>query len=107
MPRLHLICRQELNLTKVAHMVYASGNWDMSPDEARRLIGGTIHLHESKAEPSYFGGLVTDVEEVRSPDVAHQDRIRFIFTPTREAKNVRWRGLDHDRAWSSGILSDV
>ena len=104
MAHLHLICRRELNLSKRDKDRWVSGKWDMKPDEASRLIGGTLYLHETKAELSYFGGEVIAVEEVLADDVKKPERIQFVFKPTMAAKNIKWRGQDHARAWCSGII---
>src|SRR6267142_6802866 len=57
MPSIHFICRGGLNLHVVKHPVYECGVWDVEND-APKLVGGMLHLHEAKADSSYFGGRI-------------------------------------------------
>ncbi|RKH66761.1 hypothetical protein D7W81_15015 [Corallococcus aberystwythensis] len=67
-------------------------------------MGGTIYLHESKAKRSYFGGTVLSYEIVEVPEKAHAQRIMFRIQSTAEAKDKEWRGANHGRAWTGGVL---
>ncbi|MFB1485399.1 hypothetical protein [Corallococcus sp. RDP092CA] len=104
MASVHLKCQRERNLHTVAHPIYDSGYWDFTPEEAAQLVGGTLYLHETKAERSYFGGTVLSYEVVNVPEKAHSQRIMFRIRSTAEAKNKAWRGANHGRAWTGGIL---
>ena len=75
-----------------------------SPEEAAPFVGGALHLHEPQAERSYFGGTVLSYEVVHVPEEAHAQRIMFWIRSTAEAKNKAWRGANHGRAWTGGIL---
>ncbi len=107
---IHLICghdeRGQPDNMRFDHQSRAfwSGNWNLSEDEARRLVDGWIYLHVTKVEPSYYGGLVREFERVTITGVARKDRIRFRFEPSSVAKGLRWRGQDHARAWTGGLV---
>lgn len=78
--------------------------WDVTEEEARQLVGGWIYLHETKAKPSYFGGVVYAFEAVRVEDAAHQDRIAFMFEAKPHGKGQNWRGADHAMAHQSEVI---
>src|ERR1700712_801492 len=107
---IHLICGhndrdQPNNMTfDIKARAFWSGNWSFSKAEAEALVGGWIYLHVSKAEPSYYGGPVLEFGWVRTADVAHEDRIRFRFQPSFIARGLAWRGQDHGRAWTGGLV---
>ena len=111
MKAVHLICRRD-EVTKrpkgidpiAGNHQYSSVAWDFSPEQAESLIGGEILFHQTKAEKSYLGGTITGYEEINRDDLARQERIKFTFTATLEAKNQPWRGHDHSMAWTSGII---
>ena len=58
-------------------------------------------LHERKAARSYFGGKVTGYRVVDEPK---EYAGRIIFEVTSEGRHESWEGMDHDMAWSSGII---
>lgn len=100
---IHFLCRDRLHVHAIKHPVYESGTWDVSPEDAQRLVGGLIFLHQSKAQPSYIGGVIDSFREVQT-EMAHSRRIIFKFTSTAEGKGVRWQGADHSMAWTGGIV---
>jgi hypothetical protein len=85
---------------------YLSGYWDIPIAEAQTLVGGMLYLHETKAKPSRFGGKVLSVEQVRTEEFAHKDRVVFKISSLPEGKGARWRGADHSMA-SYGRILDV
>ena len=101
---IHFICRGSLNVHVVKHPVYESGVWDVE-NNAAKLVGGMLYLHEAKADPSYFGGRIESFRVVET-DEAHSRRIVFTVTSLREGKGVRWRGTAHGMAWTSGVVED-
>jgi hypothetical protein len=105
MPSIHFICRNRANLHPVKHPVYDSGDWDVTPEDAARLAGGMIYLHQTKAKLSYFGGRIDSYRTTETGN-SHRLRIVFTFTSTPEGKGVKWRGTDHPRSWTSGVVED-
>jgi hypothetical protein len=103
MARIHFICRGGLNLKTTAFPEFESGFWDISAEDAARLVDGMIYLHESKPEPSYFGDTITAyrVEELAE---AHAQRIVFTVVSQQEGRGVVWEGQDQVRAWTSGVI---
>ncbi len=103
MAEIHFICRRGQNVETVKHPVYDTGTWDVSPQDAERLLGGMVFLHETKAKPSYFGGRVESFREVET-DMPHARRVVFRLTSLKEGKGVNWRGANHGMAWTSGVV---
>ena len=111
MKAVHLICRDDDETKRPKGIVkiegdnqYTSEAWDFSTEQASSLIGAEILFHRAKAEKSFFGGKITAFEEINREDLAREERIKFTFTATLEAKNQSWRGSDHSMAWTSGII---
>jgi len=102
MPSIHFICRGGLNLHVVKHPVYECGVWDVEND-APKLVGGMLYLHEAKADSSYFGGRIESFRVVET-DEAHSLRVVFTVRSLREGKGVRWCGAAHGMAWTSGVV---
>ena len=102
---IHFVCRDRQNLNPVKHPLYESGHWDLTPEEAKNLVGGMIYLHQTKTKLSYFGGRIDDYRSVETEN-ARSQRVVFIFTYRPEGKGAKWRGADHARAWTSGIIPD-
>lgn len=106
---IHFICRRGLDLPENVTQdpttrEFTSGYWDISDQDAGALIGGWLYLHERKADPSYFGGPIHGFVHTPRPDVAHTDRIGLRFRPSQFGKGQIWRGQDHIRAWTSGLI---
>jgi hypothetical protein len=75
---------------------FISGYWFLNDQEAEALIGGWLHLHETKASKSYRGGQISGFKhEIRS-DVSNEDRIGLILRPVLEA--IGSHGMD----WRAG-----
>lgn len=72
--------------------------------EAKSLIGGMIYLHEKKSMLPTIGGRIYDAKWSLSFDKFHVFRIKFFFESITEAKKQRWRGANHDMAWTGGII---
>lgn len=105
MASIHFICKNRLNLKPDPHPVYESGNWDITEREAARLVGGMLHLHQTKADLSYFGGRIESYRIIDT-EHAHSARVVFRLMSLVEAKGVRWRGDRSPRAWTSGVVDD-
>jgi hypothetical protein len=110
---IHIICRRDdgqnlngLTLVDSGRRLYRSCCWDIVPQEAADLSGGWLYLHPTKAMSSEFGGRIVSVEQVLDEaPVAHQERVALIFEARIEARNQTWRGMDHGRAWTGGVVA--
>ena len=105
MPSIHFICKGRANLRPVKHPPYDSGDWDVTPEDGARLVGGMIYLHETKSKGSYFGGKIDSCYPTET-DNSHRLRIIFRFTFTPEGKGAKWCGTDHPRAWTGGVVEN-
>ncbi|MCP3165109.1 hypothetical protein [Myxococcus qinghaiensis] len=106
MPSIHFICHENEHLHRVsADGHWESGNWAIKADEAKQLVGGMIYLHKTKAKPSYFGGRI---EGVRALVTTGNGPTLFVlrFKHLQEAREVRWKGVNYGRAWTSGVVAD-
>jgi len=60
--RIHLIEKDHRNrLTMVAGMndkIWESGCWDIPESMAKKLLEGSLLLHEKPKSPSFFGGVI-------------------------------------------------
>ena len=83
--------------------VRTSEAWDISLEDADKLVGGHVYFHTTKNDKSYFGGVVTKYE-VMEIDARRTKRIKIYLTATIEAKGQVWNGKDHGMAWYSGII---
>jgi hypothetical protein len=110
MYNLHLKCifkngaPQGLTLVDKGRRLWRTGHWVFTLPEAQKMIGGRLYLHETKAEPSHFGGIVRAVEQVELVDMARSSRIVFTIEFSPEFKGKKWAGADHSMAWTSGIF---
>ena len=75
--------------------------WAIKEDEAKALVGGMIYLHETKAEPSYFGGVVIDYRPADGAEYA--DRWVFTVASTLSGKNAAW--MARTTAWPTSRAS--
>jgi hypothetical protein len=103
MAEIHFVCRSALNLRAVNHPIYESGVWDLCREDAARLVGRLLFLHETKAKPSYFGGRIEGFREVDA-EYAHARRVVFRVTFLPEGKGAPWRGHTYRMAWTSGVV---
>jgi hypothetical protein len=105
--RLHLICRDAKGLVCLdpKEAIYRSEAWALTAAEVAKLSGGRVYFHQSKADPSYFGGEVLEAEALPG-DASDTDRFVLKLRADREAKGVAWdeTGHTHSMAWSSGVL---
>ena len=117
MASIHIICKRAVSGSKWSGRtgvylidpekhIYASGKWDIKIDDALKLVGGNLYLHETKGNKSDFGGKILEVQEASLPHKAREQRVEFIFQATLEHKGQVWRGASHTMAWNSGILLD-
>lgn len=99
----HFKCVDGMGIKGLGDHQYSSEAWDITKEEAEKLVGGNIYFHTTKNDKSYFGGVVTRYEVI-DIDAAHAKRIKIYLTATKEAKGVAWGGKDHGMAWFSGII---
>jgi hypothetical protein len=106
MARIHFINKERENLHRLPETTeYETGNWAVTAEQAQKLVGGVLHLHRKKTEPSYFGGTVSSFRQVGTADTKSL-RFVFRFVPRQDAKDVAWKGSGAAMAWTSGILED-
>ena len=102
--------------------IFTSGFWVCGTSEATELVGGRLHLHESKTERSWLSGKVIDVllinmdfpgrwlvdEKDESNDWQPEkmrDRIVFKVEVTASTRvPTAWRGTKNKMAYSSGVI---
>ena len=88
---------------------YASGFWDIPEEEARQAIGGMLYLHETKAKPAVFGGVITDVKIIDDYEAARSKRAVFVVEPVsvHTGKKIDWpkNGHNHTMAYYSGLVA--
>ncbi len=107
---LHVICEPNIrNQPKNCwydgpRKTFCSGYWDISSEEAKTLMGGWLYFHQSKANPSYYGGRVLAFRSEIREEFKHENRIVFDFMPSKDAKGHPWRGKAHGRAWTGKIV---
>ena len=91
MSRIHLLCKKGENLKETVQKsgIWDSGNWVVTADEAQRLVGGTLYLHETKGKRSYFGGRITGFRPIVTNDKI-KERTIFTFEFLPQAKDVAW-----------------
>ena len=113
--RIHFICRRvnAVQRTGVIEIkggedMYTSCCWALPYEEARKVIGGLIFLHEAKTDKSAFGGVVLEAYPVRlSPEkYGITDRVMFKFKYFDEARGRSWPDDDppDDWDWTSGVI---
>ncbi|MEI6564627.1 MAG: hypothetical protein WCO42_10025 [bacterium] len=57
--RIHLIEKDHKNrLTKVGDGLWESGHWNILESTAKKLLEGSILLHEKPRAASFFGGII-------------------------------------------------
>ena len=83
---------------------FRSGQWDISIDDARSLVGGWVYLHSAKSARSEFGGLVVGFEPVVDHSLAHENRIILVIEKRMEGTEQRWRGKSHTMAHEGGTI---
>lgn len=96
-----------LGLEKSTHpslpYAYSTGNWVFSHSDAHSLLGGFIYLHETKAKPAHFGGLIYDWQPVVVNDAITRHRVMFHFLYMADALHAEWEGSLHKQAWTGYI----
>lgn len=105
---LHLICRGRMGLSRVAGTAdqWESRSWQLPAEMVADAVDALLCLHEAKAEPAYFGGVVLavlpDPEPIADDKSGPRYIIRFAFDAA--ARGQRWQGAAHGMAWSGGLV---
>jgi hypothetical protein len=59
--RIHLIEKDHKNrLTMVAEKLWETGLWNIPEAMAKKLLEGSLLLHEKPKSPSFFGGIIVN-----------------------------------------------
>jgi hypothetical protein len=108
---IHIICQRDnasrlKGLSHIGGAHYTSECWAINDTEAQELLGGWVYFHPSKSRRSEFGGVILAVEEGLRPGAATPIGITFTIEARREAHGQTWRGQDHRRAWTGGVVAD-
>ena len=83
---------------------YTSCCWDIKEDKAKALVGGMVFLHHTKAEASFMGGVVVDVQPATFENEAQKDRFQIKFRSTLEGRNITWRGKSHTLSYKGDVI---
>jgi hypothetical protein len=98
MSAIHLLARRNDqppgSFFQVRDGVHFTGWWALSEDAARRLVGGSVFLHQTKATPSWYGGTILGYR-VGQEGPRGENRIGFEFQFAQVARNVAWDWGDH------------
>ena len=102
---LHVLCRDKLYLDDSQFPICTSSYWNLTEDEAKRLVGGRLFLHKTKREPSYIGGRVTAYRFATKEDhPKYAGRAMLTFEVLPEGRDAEWKGDDSQRASQSGLV---
>jgi hypothetical protein len=106
MKAIHIVCRGFLGLRCIdpKKKMYHSECWAFSERDARSLVGAWIYFHEKKSDSSGFGGVVLGFEPCSRKPAAVAHGYAFIIQARQDGFGEPWRGANHQRAWTSGII---
>lgn len=95
MAAIHLIERTDgVRKLDPSRNEWESGEWPLTEETAKKLVGSVLYLHRTKLAPSHFGGDVLDFRVEESS--AHGSRIVFKLRAKADYKGVRIDG----KGWS-------
>ncbi len=106
----HFICRKSedgsgrLHLEKQDDGTWTSGLWLVPVEDAEKLMGGIVYLHDTKKTTSGFGGKVLGYEVRPDPAGGKHNRITFRLAAFQGMRGVKWRGRSDVYAHYSGIV---
>ena len=111
MKAIHIICHRDesgqlqgLSRIPGTQPYYQSECWDISDDEATQLVGGWVYFHPTKKKPSEFGGRILGTAVGVRTGAATPRGIVLTLEARREGRGQKWRGQDHGRAWTGGLV---
>lgn len=87
---------------------WESGFWEVTEENAQKLVGATLYLHRTKHQPSHFGGRILSY---RIEKGASSPRVVFTVRAAVDCKDVKTppRGWakDHKILWEASELSQT
>ncbi|QNA90285.1 hypothetical protein G4G28_20495 [Massilia sp. Dwa41.01b] len=88
MPALHVI-EHEISVVRLSpdSYIHDSGDWKLSEETARKLVGGDMYLHTAQDAPSHFGGRILGYRIHEEGPL--KGRVVFRIEPTMAHKGVR------------------
>lgn len=111
MNSIHFICHSDNrgNLKKLTQITgrpgfFRSCCWAVSQEEARALVGGWVYLHPKKSDRSEFGGRVQEINAAIRERSVRELGFEFVLEVCPAARNQKWRGKSHGRAWTGGVV---
>jgi hypothetical protein len=67
-------------------------------------MGGWVYFHPTKRKPSEFGGRILALAQGERIGAAVPTGTVFTLEARREGQGQKWRGKDHGRAWTGGVV---
>lgn len=107
---IHFICRASAGIRCLDPKtgVYESEAWLLTREDISALEHGEVFFHETKGQPSYFGGTILGIRPVddSAPESDTPRRCIVTLRSTPAARNVKWSpgGKVHGMAWTSGVV---
>ena len=126
----HLICKRDegelLGRNIIQHktekFVYMCGYWVLTDEEREKLENGIVYFHQTKSDPSYFGGEILEIipqtlskeyeneyysfEDSHNPNTKIMNRFIFKIKFDRKYMGVDWEGRDHSMSYFSGVIEE-
>lgn len=101
----HFVAKLDENRRTIdsAKNLHASGVWDISQEDAARLVGGRLYLHKTKSKQAFHGGTVVAFKIVETT-YAHANRIEFEYVMDANVKDQAWPKNSKPRDWWSGVI---
>jgi hypothetical protein len=110
---IHIICHRDergqlkgLSCVPGSRSCHLSECWDLNDREASELRGGWVYFHATKKKRSEFGGRILDTAIGERKGAAIPLGIVFTLEARREGHGQSWRGQDHGRAWTGGVVEN-
>jgi hypothetical protein len=66
---------------------WESGFWDVTEENAQKLVGATLYLHRTKHQPSHFGGRILSYRLEKEGDA--NARVVFTVRAAADCKDVK------------------
>jgi hypothetical protein len=67
--------------------IWESGDWKLSEDTVKSLVGGKVYFHKGQLESSFFGGTIIGYRMIPEPD-SNAGRCVIIFEHQPEMRGV-------------------